>query len=175
MESHNSEPALVPLGISCRILCRTPVDWPGICWRPINRFARAPKRNAAWPLTSMKQCLVNADGRMQGRVSMQHPLWKGHDARAQLPRAHQLRHLRLCEGQSHGHTPPNKVQMGGGYNAVRHLRGQAVTRSFTAYRMQAPILDPLAANQLSCLAGACRITVHNASAVSQLTMWRPGQ
>jgi len=31
MESHNSEPALVPLNIFRRVFCRTAADWLGIC------------------------------------------------------------------------------------------------------------------------------------------------
>ena len=38
-----------------------------------------------------------------------------------------------------------------------------------------PMMDSLTTNQVSCISSGCHDTVHNASQVGQLKMWRPGQ
>jgi nitrate/TMAO reductase-like tetraheme cytochrome c subunit len=72
-------------------------------------------------------------------------------------------------------TPPQTIQIRGGYSNLQCLHCHAGARSFEENPVHVAIMDSLTSNQMSCISSGCHNTVHNASQVSHLKMWRPGQ
>ncbi|MGA8678478.1 MAG: NapC/NirT family cytochrome c [Candidatus Acidiferrales bacterium] len=72
-------------------------------------------------------------------------------------------------------TPPRTIQIRGGYSNLQCLHCHAGARSFEENPVHVAIMDSLTSNQMSCISSGCHDTVHNASQVSHLKMWRPGQ
>ncbi|HXW17310.1 MAG TPA: NapC/NirT family cytochrome c [Candidatus Acidoferrales bacterium] len=72
-------------------------------------------------------------------------------------------------------TPPQTIHILGGYSNFQCLHCHAGARSFEENPVHIAIMDSLKTNQTSCISGGCHDTVHNASKVSQLKMWRRGQ
>ena len=95
-----------------------------------------------------------------------------------------LHDLWSYEGQAQGmtriymqyvSTPPKTIHISGGYNNLQCLHCHAGARSFEENPVHVAIMDSLKTNQLSCISSGCHDTVHNASEVDHLKMWRPGQ
>jgi cytochrome c-type protein NapC len=72
-------------------------------------------------------------------------------------------------------TPPNSITIPGGFKNAQCLHCHAGARSFEENPVHVAIMSSLTTNQLSCVSSGCHGTVHNASAVDHLKMWRPGQ
>ncbi|HXW62442.1 MAG TPA: NapC/NirT family cytochrome c [Candidatus Acidoferrales bacterium] len=70
-------------------------------------------------------------------------------------------------------TPPEKIQIPGGYQNRQCLRCHLGARDFEANPVHASIMDSLTSNQLSCL--SCHSMIHDASEVDHLKMWSPGK
>jgi len=72
-------------------------------------------------------------------------------------------------------TPPKKIVISGGYSNLQCLHCHAGARSFEGNPVHVAIMDSLKTNQMSCISSGCHDTVHNASEIDHLKMWRPGQ
>src|ERR1700733_12872464 len=72
-------------------------------------------------------------------------------------------------------TPPNPIHISGGYSNLQCLHCHAGARSFEENPIHVAIMDSLKTNQMSCISSGCHDTVHNASEVDHLKMWRPAQ
>jgi nitrate/TMAO reductase-like tetraheme cytochrome c subunit len=72
-------------------------------------------------------------------------------------------------------TPPNPITIPGGFKNAQCLHCHAGARSFEENPVHAAIMSSLTSNQLSCVSSGCHDTVHSASEVDHLKMWRPGQ
>jgi cytochrome c-type protein NapC len=72
-------------------------------------------------------------------------------------------------------TPPETIHISGGYSNLQCLHCHAGARSFEGNPVHAAMIDSLKTNSLSCISSGCHDTVHNASEVDHLKMWRPGQ
>ena len=72
-------------------------------------------------------------------------------------------------------TPPDPIHISGGYSNLQCLHCHAGARNFEENPVHHPMMDSLTSNQVSCISSGCHDTVHNASQVGQLKMWRPGQ
>jgi nitrate/TMAO reductase-like tetraheme cytochrome c subunit len=72
-------------------------------------------------------------------------------------------------------TPPKTIQIRGGYSNLQCLHCHAGARSFEENPIHVAIMDSLTSNQMSCISSGCHDTVHNASQVNHLKMWKPGQ
>jgi cytochrome c-type protein NapC len=72
-------------------------------------------------------------------------------------------------------TPPKTIQIRGGYSNLQCLHCHAGARSFEENPVHVAIMDSLTSNQMSCISSGCHDTVHNASQVNHLKMWKPGQ
>jgi cytochrome c-type protein NapC len=72
-------------------------------------------------------------------------------------------------------APPKKIAISGGYSNLQCLHCHAGARSFEENPVHVAIMDSLKTNQMSCISSGCHDTVHNASEIDHLKMWRPGQ
>jgi cytochrome c-type protein NapC len=72
-------------------------------------------------------------------------------------------------------TPPKTIVISGGYSNLQCLHCHAGARSFEENPVHVAIMDSLKTNQMSCISSGCHDTVHNASQVDHLKMWRLGQ
>jgi cytochrome c-type protein NapC len=72
-------------------------------------------------------------------------------------------------------TPPATIHINGGYSNLQCLHCHAGARNFEENPVHRPMMDSLTTNQVSCISSGCHDTVHNASEVGHLKMWRPGQ
>jgi cytochrome c-type protein NapC len=71
--------------------------------------------------------------------------------------------------------PPERIQIRGGYSNLQCLHCHAGARSFEENPVHVAVMDSLTSNQMSCISMGCHDTVHNASQVNHLKMWRSGQ
>jgi cytochrome c-type protein NapC len=81
---------------------------------------------------------------------------------------HGLRHIYV---QYFG-TPMNPIQLYDPYNNRECLHCHAGARSFENDTHMA-LLDQIKANQLSCVSSGCHDTIHNATSIDKVKMWRP--
>jgi cytochrome c-type protein NapC len=72
-------------------------------------------------------------------------------------------------------TPPATIHINGGYSNLQCLHCHAGARNFEENAVHLAMMDSLKNNQMSCISSGCHDTVHNASEVAHLKMWRPGQ
>jgi cytochrome c-type protein NapC len=72
-------------------------------------------------------------------------------------------------------TPPKTIHISGGYSNLQCLHCHAGARSFEENPVHIAIMDTLKSNQMSCISSGCHDTVHDASEVDHLKMWRLGQ
>jgi cytochrome c-type protein NapC len=72
-------------------------------------------------------------------------------------------------------TPPKTIHISGAYSNLQCLHCHAGARSFDENPVHTAIMDSLKTNQMSCISSGCHDTVHHASEVGHLKMWRPGQ
>jgi cytochrome c-type protein NapC len=72
-------------------------------------------------------------------------------------------------------TPPAHITIPGGFNNHQCLRCHGGARDFEANPVHQALMDTLTSNQMSCISSGCHDTVHNASEVNTLKMWRPAQ
>jgi cytochrome c-type protein NapC len=70
--------------------------------------------------------------------------------------------------------PPEHITIPGGYNNHQCLRCHSGARGFEENAIHQSIMDTLTSNQVSCISSGCHDTIHNASEVGHLKMWRPG-
>jgi cytochrome c-type protein NapC len=72
-------------------------------------------------------------------------------------------------------TPPNPITIPGGFKNAQCLHCHAGARSFEENPVHIAIMTSLTSNEMSCISSGCHDTVHDASKVDHLKMWRPGQ
>ncbi len=72
-------------------------------------------------------------------------------------------------------APPKTMQIPGGYSNLQCLHCHAGARSFEENPVHTAMMDSLKTNQMSCLSSGCHDTVHNATKLGNVKMWRPGQ
>jgi cytochrome c-type protein NapC len=72
-------------------------------------------------------------------------------------------------------TPPNPIQIPGGYNNRQCLHCHSGARDFEEDVVHSALMDSLKSNQMSCLTGGCHDTVHNVDSLSHEKFWSPGQ
>ena len=72
-------------------------------------------------------------------------------------------------------TPPNPITIPGGFKNAQCLHCHEGARSFEEDPVHSAMMSSLTSNQLSCVSSGCHDSVHNASQVDHLKMWRPGQ
>jgi nitrate/TMAO reductase-like tetraheme cytochrome c subunit len=72
-------------------------------------------------------------------------------------------------------TPPQTIQIPGGFKNRQCLRCHAGARSFDANPIHVAIMDSLTSNEMSCISSGCHDMVHNPTDVDHLKMWSPGQ
>lgn len=72
-------------------------------------------------------------------------------------------------------TPPNPIQIAGGFKNANCLRCHLGARSFVQNPVHMAIMDTLLSNQLSCVSSGCHDTVHNVDHLSQVKFWSEGQ
>jgi cytochrome c-type protein NapC len=72
-------------------------------------------------------------------------------------------------------TPPKTIHIPGGYSNLQCLHCHAGARSFAENPVHVAMMDSLKTNQMSCISSGCHDTVHSASEVDHLKMWRAGQ
>jgi len=70
-------------------------------------------------------------------------------------------------------TPPKTIHLDGKYSNSQCLHCHAGMRTFDENPTHTAIMGSLNANQVSCI--SCHNMIHNASEVSQLKMWVPGE
>ncbi|MGD0429438.1 MAG: NapC/NirT family cytochrome c [Candidatus Acidiferrales bacterium] len=71
-------------------------------------------------------------------------------------------------------TPPNPITIPGGFKNAQCLHCHLGARAFEENPVHAAMMDSLKSEQTSCLTSGCHDTVHHASQVDHLKMWRPG-
>lgn len=72
-------------------------------------------------------------------------------------------------------TPPNLITIPGGFKNAQCLHCHAGARDFEENPVHSAMMSTLTSNQLSCISSGCHDSVHDASNVDHLKMWRPGQ
>ena len=72
-------------------------------------------------------------------------------------------------------APPKTMQIPGGYSNLQCLHCHAGARNFEENPVHTAMMDSLKTNQMSCLSSGCHDTVHNATKLGNVKMWRPGQ
>ncbi len=72
-------------------------------------------------------------------------------------------------------TPPNPIEIPGGFNNRNCLRCHLGARSFQENPVHTAILDTLKSNQLSCISSGCHDMVHNTAHLAQVKFWSPAQ
>jgi cytochrome c-type protein NapC len=72
-------------------------------------------------------------------------------------------------------TPPKVIEISGGYSNLQCLHCHAGARGFMENPIHSALMASLASNQVSCITSGCHDSIHNASEVGNLKMWRPGQ
>lgn len=72
-------------------------------------------------------------------------------------------------------APPAKITIPGGFKNAQCLHCHADARGFEDNPVHKAMMDTLKSEQLSCISSGCHDSVHNASEVDHLKMWRPGQ
>jgi cytochrome c-type protein NapC len=71
--------------------------------------------------------------------------------------------------------PPYPITIPGGFKNAQCLHCHEGARAFEENPVHAAIMSSLTTNQLSCISSGCHDSVHDASNVDHLKMWRPGQ
>jgi mono/diheme cytochrome c family protein len=71
-------------------------------------------------------------------------------------------------------SPPKTIHLDGTYNNSQCLHCHAGTRDFEANLNHMAPMGSLVTNQISCISGGCHSTIHNASEVANLKMWKEG-
>ncbi len=72
-------------------------------------------------------------------------------------------------------TPPNPITIPGGFKNAQCLHCHAGARNFEENPVHSAMMSTLTSNQLSCISSGCHDSVHDASNVDHLKMWRSGQ
>ena len=70
-------------------------------------------------------------------------------------------------------TPPNPIQIPGGFKNGQCLHCHAGARSFIENPVHSAIMDTLTSDQVSCV--SCHDMIHPVGQLSQLKFWSPGQ
>ncbi len=71
-------------------------------------------------------------------------------------------------------SPPKTIHLDGTYNNSQCLHCHAGTRDFEANLNRMGPMASLVSNQVSCISSGCHSTIHNASEVANLKMWKEG-
>ena len=71
-------------------------------------------------------------------------------------------------------SPPKVIHLDGTYNNSQCLHCHAGTRDFEANLNRMAPMASLVSNQVSCISSGCHSTIHNASEVANLKMWKEG-
>ena len=71
-------------------------------------------------------------------------------------------------------SPPKEIHLDGTYNNSQCLHCHAGTRDFEANLNHMGPIASLVSNQISCISSGCHSTIHNASEVANLKMWKEG-
>ncbi len=71
-------------------------------------------------------------------------------------------------------SPPKTIHLDGTYNNSQCLHCHAGTRDFEANLNHMAPMGSLVTNQISCISSGCHSTIHNASEVANLKMWKEG-
>ena len=71
-------------------------------------------------------------------------------------------------------SPPKVIHLDGTYNNSQCLHCHAGTRDFEANLNHMGPMASLVSNQVSCISSGCHSTIHNASEVANLKMWKEG-
>ncbi len=71
-------------------------------------------------------------------------------------------------------SPPKVIHLDGTYNNSQCLHCHAGTRDFEANLNHMGPIASLVSNQISCISSGCHSTIHNASEVANLKMWKEG-
>ena len=71
-------------------------------------------------------------------------------------------------------SPPKVIHLDGTYKNSQCLHCHAGTRDFEANLNHMGPIASLVSNQISCISSGCHSTIHNASEVANLKMWKEG-
>jgi mono/diheme cytochrome c family protein len=71
-------------------------------------------------------------------------------------------------------SPPKVIHLDGTYNNSQCLHCHAGTRDFESNLNHMAPMGSLVSNQISCISSGCHSTIHNASEVANLKMWKEG-
>ena len=71
-------------------------------------------------------------------------------------------------------SPPKTIHLDGKYSNLQCLHCHAGTRDFEANLNHMAPMGSLVTNQISCISSGCHATIHNASEVAHLKMWKEG-
>jgi cytochrome c-type protein NapC len=72
-------------------------------------------------------------------------------------------------------TPPNPIQIPGGYKNAQCLRCHGGARDFESNPVHVALMDSLKSGQMSCLTGGCHDAVHDVAALGKAKFWSPAQ
>lgn len=72
-------------------------------------------------------------------------------------------------------TPPQTIQIPGGYKNQQCLRCHLGARGFMENPIHMALMDSLKSNEMSCISSGCHDMIHNPTEVGHLKMWSPGQ